>query len=214
MKPFLLTIGDRNLSSWSLRAWLAVVISGARFEEEVVRLDRPESRVKLAGRSPTVQVPVLRHGEIVVWDSLAICEYMADLHPEAHLWPEDVHRRACARAASAEMHSGFAALRRELPMNIARRAASPLLSVEASADLARIIELLTECRTRYAGSGPYLFGSFSIADCMYAPVMTRFTTYGIALPEVLDCYRNMLYARPAMQRWIAAAEEEAREAVV
>ena len=208
MKPFLLTIGDRNLSSWSLRAWLAVVVSGAPFEEEIVRLDRPDTKALLAQRSPTARVPVLRHGEIVVWDSLAICEYVAELYPDAQLWPSDVHRRAHARAVSAEMHSGFQALRCELPMNIAKRLPAPLLSTDAKADLARVLVLLEDCRARYASSGPYLFGSFSVADCMYAPVITRFTTYGIELSEVLARYRTMLYARPAMQRWIAEAQAE------
>ena len=208
MKPFLLTIGDRNLSSWSLRAWLAVVVSGAPFEEEIVRLDQPDTNALLAQRSPTARVPVLRHGEIVVWDSLAICEYVAELYPDAQLWPADVHRRAHARAVSAEMHSGFAALRRQLPMNIATRLPTPSLSIDAQTDLARVLALLEDCRARYAGTGPYLFGSFSIADCMYAPVLTRFTTYGIDLSDVLARYRTMVYARPAMQRWIAAAEAE------
>ena len=210
MKPFVLTIGDRNLSSWSMRAWLAVVVSGAEFDEEIIRLDRPDSLAKLAERSPTVQVPILRHGELVVWDSLAICEYMADLHPDARLWPEDVHRRAHARAVSAEMHSGFATLRRELPMNVARRLPAPTLSTEARAELDRVLALMVECRTRSGTHGPYLFGHFSIADCMYAPMVTRFSTYGIEVPDSIDRYRTILYARPAMQRWIAAAEDEVR----
>ncbi|MEO6951135.1 MAG: glutathione S-transferase family protein [Polyangia bacterium] len=210
MKPFVLTIGDRNVSSWSLRAWLAVVISGAPFEEELVRLDRPDTKTLLAARSPTAQVPVLHHGEIVVWDSLAICEYVADLYPDAQLWPADPHRRGHARAISCELHSGFAALRRELPMNIAERLPTPSLSADAKADLERVFTLLEDCRARYSSLGPYLFGGFSIADCMYAPVLTRFTTYGIALSEAIDRYRTILYARPAMQRWIAEAEAEFR----
>jgi glutathione S-transferase len=211
VKPFVLTIGDRNLSSWSMRAWLATVVSGADFEEVVIRLDRPDSHAKLRAASPTAQVPVLRHGEITVWDSLAICEYMADLFPEARLWPEDPHRRAHARAVSAEVHSGFHALRRELPMKIAARLPRPPLGAEADTELARLFDSLSHCRARYHGFGPYLFGPFSIADCMYAPMLTRMVTYGITLPEPLETYRAMLYARPAMQRWIGAAEAEARE---
>jgi glutathione S-transferase len=209
MKPFLLYIGDRNLSSWSLRAWLAVVVSGAEFDEEIIRLDRPETAAQLAV-SPSHRVPALRHGELVICDSLAICEYVADLFPDAHLWPEDVHRRAHARSVSCEMHAGFAALRAELPMNIVARTPTPTLSAAAKTDLARIFALMHECRARYGKSGPYLFGSFSIADCMYAPVLTRFTTYGIELDETLDAYRKIVYARPAMQRWLSAAEDEVR----
>ena len=211
MKPFVLYIGDRNLSSWSLRAWLATVISGAEFEEEIIRLDRPETAARLAELSPSLRVPVLRHGELLVWDSLAICEYLAELFPDAHLWPEEVHRRAHARAVSAEMHASFTALRRELPMKIDLRAPRPQLGEEAEADIARVIASLVHCRNRYRSFGPYLFGTFSIADCMYAPVMTRFTTYGIELPAELETYRSYLYARPAMARWIAAAEAEAKQ---
>jgi glutathione S-transferase len=209
VKPFLLFVGDRNLSSWSMRAWLAVVISGAEFDEEVIRLDRADTPAKLAV-SPSARVPALRHGELVLWDSLAICEYVADLFPESHLWPEDVHRRAHARSVSCEMHSGFAALRAELPMDIAARKPTPTLSDAAKADLARVFALMHECRARYSKSGPYLFGSFSIADCMYAPVLTRFVTYGVELDETIETYRKIMYARPAMQRWIAAAEDEVK----
>jgi glutathione S-transferase len=212
VKPFVLYIGDRNLSSWSLRAWLAVVISGAEFEEEIIRLDRPGSKGQLAAVSPTAQVPALKHGELTIWDSLAICEYMNDLFPDAALWPADPHRRAHARAVSAEMHSGFSAMRREMPMNIAARLPRPALSAEAAADVARVLAILSGCRARYRAFGPYLFGPFSIADCMYAPVLTRFTTYGIELPPEVGEYRDMVYARPAMQRWIASAEHEAAEA--
>jgi glutathione S-transferase len=211
VKPFVLYIGDRNLSSWSMRAWLATVVSGADFEEVVIRLDRPDTQAKLQAVSPTQQVPLLKHGEITVWDSLAICEYVADLFPEARLWPEDPHRRAHARAVSAEVHAGFHALRRELPMKIAARSPRPQLGAQADAELTRLFDSLSHCRARYHGFGPYLFGSFSIADCMYAPMWTRMITYGIALPASLETYREMLYARPAMQRWIGAAEAEARE---
>ncbi len=208
MKPFVLYIGDRNLSSWSMRAWLATVISGADFEEELVLLDRPDSAAKLAAVSPSEKVPALKHGELVVWDSLAICEYLNDLFPDAGLWPADPHRRAHARAISAEMHSGFAAMRAELPMNIAARLPRPKLSEPAARDVARVLSSLSACRARYRGFGAYLFGGFSIADCMYAPVMTRFSTYDIELPEELVAYREALYARPAMQRWLAAAKAE------
>jgi glutathione S-transferase len=211
VKPFVLYLADRNLSPWSLSAWLATVVSGADFEEVVIRFDRPDTKAKVAAASPSRQIPALRHGELVIWDSLAICEYLNDLHPDARLWPEDVHRRGLARAVSAELHSGFAALRRELPMDIAARKPTPSLSPEAAADVARVMECLSGLRARNQQFGPYLCGSFSIADCMYASVLTRFTTYGVDLPAPISAYRDTLYARPAMQRWIAAAEQEARE---
>lgn len=204
-----LFVGNKNLSSWSLRPYLALAHTGAPFDHVVLRLDRPDTRQRLLEVSPAGRVPVLRDGALVVWDSLAICEYVAERFPDAHLWPADIAARARARSLSAEMHSGFADLRREMPMNLAARTPREP-SPAVAQDIARILAIWSEQRAAYADRGPFLFGAFSIADAMFAPVVTRFVTYGVAVDEVARAYMDAVLGLPAMVRWTADAEEETR----
>lgn len=208
MSELVLHLGSKNLSSWSLRAWLAAVRSGVAFREEVIPLDRPDTKQRIRAVSPAGRVPVLRQGELTVHESLAICEYLAELAPAAKLWPDDQHARAVARSVSCEMHSGFAAMRRELPMNLAARTPLRDIPPEARADVDRVLTLWGECRYRYGDAGDFLFGHFTIADAMFAPVATRFVTYDVQLDRVARAYVDAIYAMPEMKRWIADAERE------
>ena len=208
MADLKLVIGSKNISSWSLRPWLALKQTGASFEEIVIPLDRPDTKAAIARHSPSGRVPVLRHGQAKVWDSLAICEYVAEMFPKARLWPADRGQRAHARSISCEMHGGFAAMRGALPMNVILRRPSGTLDAAARADVDRIIALWSECRARYSRVGPFLFGTFSIADAMYAPVVTRLRTYEIALDGAPADYVETMAGLPAMQEWAAAAALE------
>ncbi len=205
-----LVIGDKAWSSWSLRPWLAAKVAGVAFLEEPVRLRQPDTPSQIARHSPSGRIPVLKRGGLTVWDSLAICEYLAELAPGARLWPEDAQARAVARAISAEMHSGFLALRKEFPMDFHARIEGRLPSEQARADIARIAQIWRETRGDFGGGGPFLFGKFTIADAMYAPVATRFRTYGIELAsfggggEAQD-YAQALLAMPEMEEWGAGA---------
>jgi glutathione S-transferase len=209
---YTLVVGTKNWSSWSLRPYLAMRATGAPFEEIVVRLRWETTSPEIRRHSPSGKVPILKiteNGETsTVFDSLAICETLAERHPEAGLWPDDWRARALARSYAAEMHSGFAALRSTLPMEIARKLPAPVLSDGVKADIARIIEAWTEALSRHGKDGGFLFGRFSIADCMYAPVVTRFRTYGVALPEIIEAYSERILALPAMRDWTRAAEAE------
>lgn len=213
MPDLTLYIGNKNYSSWSLRAWLALKHAGARFEEVVLPLYRPESPELLRRHSPSRRVPALRHGAFVVWESLAICEYAAELFPEARLWPEDRETRAVARAVANEMHGGFANLRKHLPMDIRSRRPAGARLEAARTDIERVQQLWRECRETHGargahGAGPYLFGGFTIADAMFAPVATRFVTYGVPLDAAARGYVDAINALPAMKAWTAAAQAE------
>ena len=204
-----LYVGDKNLSSWSLRAYLALAQAGVPFDEVVIRLDRPDTVDRILAVSPSGRVPALLDGAVHVWDSLAICEHVAERFPSAGLWPADIAARAHARSISAEMHAGFADLRREMPMNIvARTPREP--SPQAARDIERVLAIWSECRGRHAERGKFLFGDFSVADAMFAPVVTRFVTYGVPVSDDARAYMNAILALPAMQLWIADAAEEAR----
>ncbi|MBU6442794.1 MAG: glutathione S-transferase family protein [Alphaproteobacteria bacterium] len=207
-----LIIGTRNWSSWSLRPYLALRATGAKFDEVVIGLDRPQTKAEILAQSPAGRVPVLKITEAgettTVFDSLAICETLADRFPQAGLWPQDWRTRALARSYAAEMHSGFAALRTALPMEIARTLPQPQLSDAVKADIARIVDAWTDALTRYGKDGGFLFGRFSVADCMYGPVVTRFRTYDIALPKIVDAYCTRMMALPAMQDWLTEAQKE------
>ena len=209
---YTLVLGTKEWSSWSLRPYLAMRATGAAFAEIVVRLRQPDTRADILKHSPSGRVPVLKIEEagenVTVFDSLAICETLAERHPEAGLWPDDATARALARAYAAEMHSGFAGLRATLPMEIARTLPTPELNDDVKTDIARILEAWTFALSRYGKDGGFLFGRFSIADCMYAPVVTRFRTYGIALAEIVEAYSARIFALPAMGDWIAAAQGE------
>ncbi|MBV7561622.1 glutathione S-transferase family protein [Pseudomonas sp. sia0905] len=204
-----LVIGNKNYSSWSLRGWLLVELSGAAYQETLVPLFRADTHARLLEHSPTGKVPVLKTEDAgVIWDSLAIAEYLAERFPEAVLWPRDVAARAMARSACAEMHSGFGALRSHMPMDMQRNA--PLASVtdEVKHDIQRIVALWAGCRERFGQGGPYLFGQVSIADAYFAPVASRLRSYGVQLPADAEAYVETIFQWPAFQRWHRAALEE------
>jgi glutathione S-transferase len=204
-----LVIGNKNYSSWSMRPWLALKAANIPFDEMSIPLytgDADKQRILKFSRSG--KVPVLVDGDVTVWDSLAIIEYAAERFPEAQLWPEDRASRAHARSVSAEMHSGFAALRNECGMNLHRPIGPKALSADARADIARIQESWSECRERYGKLGPFLFGAFSGADAMYAPVVHRFRTYAIGVTLAVRDYMATMMALPAFQEWTRAGLAE------
>ena len=203
-----LIIGSKRTSSWSLRPWLALRHAGLPFAETVIDFRKPDRAERIRAASPSARVPVLRHGEMLIWESLAICEYAADLAPGAGLWPEDVRTRAAARAVSCEMHAGFASLRQALPMDIGPTGLAAEITPAVAADITRIQEIWAECRGRFGQGGPFLFGRFSIADAMFAPVVTRFTSYTVEVTPVARAYMDAVWALPAMQAWKAAAALE------
>jgi glutathione S-transferase len=204
---YTLIVGTQDWSSWSLRPYLALMATGAPFEMVVVRLRQAEtSRDAILQHSPAGKVPVLKYDGITVWDSLAICETLAERHPEAGLWPVDAALRARARAYACEMHSGFAAVRDQLNMDFVRRLPLPELRPETQIQIARIITAWDEALA--AQGGDFLFGKFSVADCMYAPVVSRFTTYDVAVPPRVNVYMEKIWALPGMQNWLAASQKE------
>ena len=206
--PLKLVIGDKNYSSWSLRAALALDLTGVPYEEILERLYRPDSRARLLSHSPTGKVPVLLTEEGPVWDSLAIAEYLAERFPEAHLWPRGQYARALARSVCAEMHSGFVALRSHLSMDLARDQALTELPAEAQADIDRVCRLWADCRRRFGQDGAFLFGHASIADAFFAPVAARLRSYRVALPAEAAAYVETIYQWPAFRRWYQAAVQE------
>jgi glutathione S-transferase len=208
MSTCTLIIGNRNYSSWSLRGWLAASQSGIDFETELVRLSEPGSDAALLGHSPAGRVPVLKHGERVVWDSLAIIEYLAELCPDAGLWPADADARATARSISAEMHAGFAALRAAMPMNLRKTLPGKGRAPGVADDIERMATIWREARGTFGQGGPFLFGRYSAADAMHTPVATRFRTYGVALDPTCQAYADAVLAWPAFLAWQAAALEE------
>jgi glutathione S-transferase len=204
-----LVIGNKNYSSWSMRPWVALKAANIAFEEVLIPLYTGEAdKQRLLGFTPAGKVPVLIDGDVTVWDSLAILEYAAERFPESRLWPEDPACRAHARSISAEMHSGFAALRNECGMNLHRPVGAIDLSADARADIARVQQIWIDCRTRYGRLGPFLFGSFGGADAMFAPVVHRFRTYAIEVkPEVRD-YMAAMMTFPAFAEWTKAGLAE------
>jgi glutathione S-transferase len=203
MTSLALLIGNKNYSSWSLRPWLVLRHSALQFEEVRVAMGTREFAERVRAWSPAGRVPVLRRGHVHVWDSLAICEYLAEAFPERKLWPLDSKERAHARSISAEMHSGFQSLRGQMPMNVRAKGRKVPRTPELEADIARVLEIWRECREHAHARGPFLFGEFTIADAMYAPVAFRFQTYGVA-----SDYAESLVRLPAMQEWAAAAAAE------
>jgi glutathione S-transferase len=209
---YTLVLGTKNWSSWSLRPWLALRHIGVPFEEEVIALRRDTTSDEVQRRSPSGRVPLLEiadsDGRTQVWDSLAICETLAERHPEARLWPDDVRTRATARAYAAEMHSGFPDVREQLSMEFARSLPAPALRASTTSQIARIQKLWSDALEQHGANGGFLFGRFSIADCMYAPVVSRFRSYGIVLPKPLESYGERVFQLPAMQEWLAASQAE------
>lgn len=213
---YTLVIGDKNLSSWSLRPWLALKQCGIPFAEECIRLRQPNSKAEILRHCPSGKVPALKTNTGVVWDSLAILDTLAERHPEHMLWPQDEEARAAARSISAEMHSGFATLRNEMPMDLLSKLPSPPLGAALEADIGRIAAIWKDTRARFGQGGPFLFGAFSNADAMYAPVATRFRTYGVDLGRFGDdgtaaAYAEAILALPAMEEWTEGARDEVRQ---
>ncbi|HEX4986872.1 MAG TPA: glutathione S-transferase family protein [Burkholderiales bacterium] len=204
---YVLVIGNKAYSSWSLRPWLLMRHAGIAFDEARVSLYQPGAKQVLLDHSGAGKVPVLHDGAQTIWDSLAIAEYLAEKHPEHGLWPADAAARAVARSVSAEMHSGFSSLRSQMPMNVRRRIPRQP-GAEAAADIARIQSIWVDCRKRFGAGGPFLFGAFSIADAMYAPVASRFQTYGVGLAEPAGAYAQTLLDLPAFQAWVTGARAE------
>jgi len=207
-----LVIGNKNYSSWSMRPWVAMTAFGIPFNEVRVLLDQPDTATRIAEFSAAGRVPVLVAGEMSIWDSLAICEYLAEQFPEKHLWPQDVAARAMARSVVAEMHSGFSDLRSAMAMNIRMHLPGRGRTPGAQGDIGRISEIWEECLSRF-GHHQFLFGDFSIADAFYAPVVMRFRTYGVALAPALQAYCDRMQAHPAVARWVSEALAETENAV-
>ncbi|MDF3934358.1 glutathione S-transferase family protein [Pseudomonas citronellolis] len=203
-----LVIGSKNLSSWSLRAWLAMQLTGAAYDEVLIPLGGVDTARRIREHSPTGKVPLLKCEDGPIWDSLAIAEYLAERFPEAHLWPRGEAARALARSVCAEMHSGFMALRSHMPMDLQRHKALAKVPAEVENDIARVIELWTMCRERFGQDGPFLFGHASIADAFYAPVATRLRSYAVELPPLAKAYVDTIYQWAAFQPWLNAALAE------
>jgi len=203
---YTLVLGSKNLSSWSLRPWLAMRQFGLDFTEVVIELDRPETQAQILAHSPAGRVPVLKFDDEVVWDSLAILETLAERHGELPFWPRDARARVRARSIAAEMHAGFAAMRDELPMDCRLRTSTPPLSADALDDIARVRAIWRDARAAWGDDGAFLFGRFCIADAMYAPVVSRFVSYAVELDAPCRAYVDAMMALPAMQAWLQAAE--------
>src|SRR5680860_607566 len=213
---YTLVIGDKNYSSWSLRPWLALKSCGIPFEEERIRLRQADSKAEIFRHSPSGKVPALKTDIGILCDSLAIVEYLAEQHPDARLWPEDREARAVARSISAEMHAGFQALRNDMPMDLLSSLPMPALSDALEANIRRVIAIWHDTRERYGKDGAFLLGAFTNADAMYAPVATRFRTYGVDLAQFGDDgtaagYVDTVYAMPSMAEWTEGAKAEMRE---
>jgi glutathione S-transferase len=213
---YTLVIGDKNFSSWSLRPWLAMRVCGIPFAEQRIRLRQPDSKAEILRHTPSGKVPALKTRTGVVWESLAILDYIAERHPEHGLWPEDEEARAVARSIAAEMHAGFATLRNDMSMDLLGLLPSPPIGAALEADIRRIVDIWKDTRARFGTGGPFLFGAFSSADAMYAPVATRFRTYGVDLARFGDdgssaAYAAAVLALPATAEWTEGAKAEVRE---
>jgi glutathione S-transferase len=207
-KPGLtLVIGNKNYSSWSMRPWVALVAFGIPFQEVRILLDRPDTSARIAEYSGAGRVPVLLAGEMTIWDSLAICEYLAEQFPDLHMWPRDVAARAMARSVSAEMHSGFVGMRSAMSMNLRVSLPGRGRTPESQGDIGRVSEIWEKCLSRF-GHHQFLFGDFSIADAFFAPVVMRFKTYGVSLAPALQAYCERVRAHPAVARWVREALAE------
>jgi glutathione S-transferase len=203
-----LVIGNKNYSSWSMRPWLAMKVAGIAFHEQVISLDAKDFKERVSRISRTGKVPALSDGDVHVWESLAILEYLAERFPQANLWPADPAARAHARNIAAEMHAGFVPLRRHCPMNMWRPVMARELSPEVADNVRRIDAMWTECRERFGQPGRFLFGAFGAADAMYAPVVSRLHTYGIEVGPAARAYMQAVMALPAWDEWQTAALKE------
>lgn len=208
MNRLTLVIGNKNYSSWSLRPWVLLRYAEIPFEEIRVPLYTPQSSAAILRHAPAGKVPILKDGAITVWESLAICEYLAEKFPEHAGWPADAHARALARSISAEMHAGFANLRSHMSMNCRKRLPGKGMTPAVRRDIERISAMWNDCRRRFGSGGRFLFGAFGIADAMYAPVALRFVTYGVELDSVCAAYVQAICGLPAIQQWLAEAALE------
>jgi glutathione S-transferase len=203
-----LAIVNKAYSSWSLRPWILLTHFAVPFEETVIAMGRPETRSEILNFSPTGKCPALRDGDVHVFESLAIIEYLAEIRPDLPIWPRDRRARAWARSLSNEMHGGFLALRNHCPTQFLRPVRKIALTPEVESDVARIEAAWADARTRFGAGGPFLFGEFSAADAMFAPVVNRFHTYDIAVGPQSRAYMGAIMALPAWKAWIAGAEGE------
>ena len=208
MSDYTLIIGNKNYSSWSLRPWLAMKVAGIEFDEQMILLFDDDWKANIAAVSPNKCVPVLQHGDTTVWETLAILEYLAERHPDKGLWPADTKARAMARCISSEMHAGFTSLRGNMPMNIRRLTPGKGMGPGVAEDIARICEIWNDCRATYGAGGDFLFGSFTIADAMFAPVVNRLTNFAVELDDVSAAYRDAVLALPDMIAWSDAGRAE------
>lgn len=208
MNKITFVTGNKAYSSWSMRPWLALKHTGTAFEEIVISLYVSGYKEKLLQHSPAGKVPILKSDGLTVWDSLAICEWLAERFPKAGLWPDDPSARAEARAVSAEMHSGFSVIRTQMPFNCRATGRHVAMSAELQTEIARIQAMWNDYREQHAQAGPWLFGRFSIADCMYIPVALRFVTYGVSLEGLAGDYLSTVQQHPPVREWIAAAKLE------
>lgn len=206
--PLHLIIGDKLLSSWSLRAALALELTGTPYTEELIKLGKPDTRALLLKHSPTAKVPLLKTARGTVADSLAIAEYLAEQFPSEQLWPTDIAARAQARSACAQMHSGFFAMRNHMPFDLSHDAPLNPVPPEVKVDIERMLALWAECRAVATESGPYLFGPVSLADAFFAPIAVRLRTYQVKLPDADEAYVETVYQWPAFKAWQKAGLEE------
>jgi glutathione S-transferase len=203
-----LLIGNMNYSSWSMRPWLLLTELGIPFDEQKISFNDPSFEARVKAVSPVGRVPVLVDGDVVVWDSLAILEYLAEKFPDRGIWPRDPRARARARSICAEMHAGFGALRNRLPMNCELVLKNVVFERSVERDIARVVESWTDCRARFGAGGPFLFGAFSAADAYYGPVVRRFLGFDVTVPEVAAHYMAAVDTLPAMRAYMAAALAE------
>jgi glutathione S-transferase len=203
-----LVIGNKLYSSWSLRPWLLLKQLGIAFDEVLIPLDQPDTKQTIRARSPAGKVPILVEGDRTVWESIAIMDHVGETYEDAEVWPREPQARAMARSIAAEMHAGFAGLRSACPMNLGKRFGERDRGTAVARDVARITEIFREAKGRFGAGGPFLFGAFTIADAMYAPVVLRFRTYAVQLNPVCREYADAILALPAMQQWLADAEAE------
>jgi glutathione S-transferase len=208
MAEIAIVIGNKNYSSWSLRGWLALKAAGVPFEEIFIRFRQPDTKAQMLAHSPSGKLPALKHKGAVLWESLAICAFIAEAYPAARLWPQDLAARAHALSVSAEMHAGFAKLRQNMPMDMRNRYPGKGRAPGVQEDIDRVTAIWRDCRARFGKGGPFLFGHFTVADCMYAPVVSRFVTYEVALDPACAAYRDAVWTHPAMQEWYEAAKRE------
>lgn len=208
MSPLTLYHGNKNYSSWSMRAWLALKLSGAKFAEVGFHLGEPGVREKIRPYSPTAKVPALHDGDLVIWDSLAIGEYLAERFPQAGMWPSDPAARATARSVVAEMHSGFLALRTHMPFNVRRSSPGKGRAEGVQEEIDRITTIWRDLRRAHENQGEFLFGPYCLADVFYAPVVTRFKTYAVELDEISQAYAATVWEHPDVREWRAAAAAE------